>query len=432
MKFHSEREALTLELHDRPFRPMAAPLRISHLAIATGERGGERDQAQFAALCRRFGKAEPAASAKHFTVDLGPFTVKWERHTEFSSYTLLREEPVEHPFAETVFGLAPKEWVDGLFGEVMVAVHLTVTDDGEAVDANRLSRWFDGNPVFGSALADSRATLYGDLRTHDDGFERLILRAGAFEPMLLGQLVQRVLELVTYARFAMLSLPIARSASPRLEEIERGLAEVAGTLADGNRQASDETLLERLSGLSAELEDVVAASNYRYGASTAYAEIVENRLRDLQPAAVDGYINLFGYLMRRLSPAMRTCFSVATRQEALSRRANRLSSLLRTGIEVRLEAQNRDLLESMNRRSAQALALQRTVEGLSVVAVSYYALSLVKVALDGLAKAGHLGGIDPSVATALSLPLVVAAIWFALRRLTHRVLARSKPGGAGD
>ncbi|EDP63832.1 uncharacterized membrane-anchored protein [alpha proteobacterium BAL199] len=432
MKFHSEREALTLELHDRPFRPMAAPLRISHLAIATGERGGERDQVQFASLCRRFGKAEPAASAKHFTVDLGPFVVKWERHTEFSTYTLLREEPVEHPFAETVFGLTPKEWVDELFGEVMVAVHLTVTDDGEELDTNRLSRWFDGNPVFGSTLADSRAILYGDLRTHDDGFERLILRAGEFEPMLLGQLVQRVLELVTYARFAMLSLPIARSASPRLEEIERGLADVAGTLAHGNRQDSDETLLERLSGLSAELEDVVAASNYRYGASTAYAEIVENRLRDLQPAAVDGYINLFGYLMRRLSPAMRTCFSVATRQEALSRRANRLSSLLRTGIEVRLEAQNRDLLESMNRRSAQALALQRTVEGLSVVAVSYYTLSLVKVALDGLAKAGQLGGVDPSVATALSLPLVVAAIWFALRRLTHRVLVRSKPGGAGD
>ena len=138
MKFHSEREALTLELHDRPFRPMAAPLRISHLAIATGERGGERDQVQFASLCRRFGKAEPAASAKHFTVDLGPFVVKWERHTEFSTYTLLREEQVEHPFAETVFGLTPKEWVDELFGEVMVAVHLTVTDDGEELDTNRL------------------------------------------------------------------------------------------------------------------------------------------------------------------------------------------------------------------------------------------------------------------------------------------------------
>ena len=45
MKFHPEREALTLELHDRPFRPMSAPLRVSHLAIATGERGGEHDHA---------------------------------------------------------------------------------------------------------------------------------------------------------------------------------------------------------------------------------------------------------------------------------------------------------------------------------------------------------------------------------------------------
>ncbi len=427
MKFHSEREALTLELHDRPFRPMAAPLRVSHLAIATGERGGEQDHAQFAALCRRFGKAEPAAGAKHFTVDLGPFTVKWERHTEFSTYTLLREEPVERPFDETVFGLVPAEWRDGLYGEVMVALHLTVTEDGgDPVDGNRLSRWFAGNPVFGCALAGGGARLYGDLRTHDDGFERLLLRTAGFEPVLLGQLVQRVLELFTYARFAMLSLPIARAASPRLEGIERGLAEVAGTLADAGRNESDEALLERLSGHSAELEDVVAASNYRYGASTAYADIVDNRLRDLQPAPVDGHINLVGYLMRRLSPAMRTCASVAARQEALSRRANRLSSLLRTGIEVRLEAQNRDLLESMNRRSAQALALQRTVEGLSVVAVSYYAIRLVKVVLDGLSKTGRLGDLSPTVGTALALPVVVAAIWIAMRRLTRRVLEKPK------
>lgn len=426
MEFHPEREALTLELHDRPFRPMTAPLRVSHLAIATGERGGEQDHAQFAALCRRYGKAEPAAGAKHFAVDLGPFTVKWERHTEFSTYTLLREEPVgPQPFAETVFDLVPADWRDGLFGEVMVAVHLTATPDaGEPVDPNRLSRWFAGNPVFGCALAGGGARLYGDLRSHDDGFERLLLRTGAVEPMLLGQLVQRVLELLTYARFAMLSLPLARAASPRLEGIERDLAEVAATLAGG--EAGDEALLERLSRLSAELEDVVAASNYRYGASTAYAEIVDNRLRDLQPAAVDGHIDLAGYLMRRLAPAMRTCTSVAARQEALSRRANRLSSLLRTGIEVRLEAQNRDLLESMNRRAAQALALQRTVEGLSVVAVSYYAVGLLKVALDGLDKAGRLGGVSPTVVAALALPVLVAAIWLGLRRFTHRVLERPR------
>lgn len=430
MDFHPGREALILELHDRPFRPMSAPLRISHLALATGERGGERDHAQFAALCRRYGKAEPAQGAKHFTVDLGPFTVKWERHTEFSTYTLLREEPVEAPFDETVLDLVPADWQAGLFGDVMVATHLAVmVDREEAPDGNRLSRWFAGNPVFASALADGDARLYGDLRSHDDGFERLLLCTRGLEPMLLGQLVQRVLELLTYARLAMLSLPIARAASPRLEGIERGLADVAAGLAGGGESPGgegDEALLERLSRVSAELEEVVATSNYRYGASTAYAGLVDSRRSDLQPAAMDGHIDLVGYLMRRLTPAMRTCSSVAGRQEALSRRASRLSSLLRTGIEVRLEAQNQDLLQSMNRRAAQALALQRTVEGLSVVAVSYYAVGLLKVLLEGLDKAGRLGGLSPTLVAALALPAVVAAIWLGLRRLTHRQLERPR------
>ena len=40
MKFHAERDALTLELHERPFQSMRAPLRVSHMAVGTGEQGG--------------------------------------------------------------------------------------------------------------------------------------------------------------------------------------------------------------------------------------------------------------------------------------------------------------------------------------------------------------------------------------------------------
>jgi hypothetical protein len=48
----------------------------------------------------------------------------------------LEEEPVgPQPFAETVFDLVPADWRDGLFGEVMVAVHLTVTAELQIVPA---------------------------------------------------------------------------------------------------------------------------------------------------------------------------------------------------------------------------------------------------------------------------------------------------------
>ncbi|MEP3113266.1 DUF3422 family protein [Nisaea sp.] len=174
------------------------------------------------------------------------------------------------------------------------------------------------------------------------------------------------------------------------------------------------------------METIIASSSYRYRASTAYFEIVEGRLRQLGAVSLNGYIHLFDYLMRRIDPALRTCWSVQSRQEGISKRASRLSSLLRTGIEVKVERQNRDLLDSMNRRAAQSLAIQRTVEGLSVVAISYYAVNLLKYLLEGMVKA-HMITLDPTIVSAAFLPVLVIALWFSLHRLTRRAL--KKPDG---
>ena len=80
----------------------------------------------------------------------------------------------------------------------------------------------------------------------------------------------------------------------------------------------------------------------------------------------------------------------------------------------------------MNRRAAQSLAIQRTVEGLSVVAISYYAVNLLKYLLDGLGKTGLIA-VDTTVASAALLPVLVIALWFFLHRLTRRAL--KKPDG---
>ena len=51
--------------------------------------------------------------------------------------------------------------------------------------------------------------------------------------------------------------------------------------------------------------------------------------------------------------------------------------MLRTRIDIALAKQNRDLLDSMDERTQLQLRLQQTVEGLSVVAISYYAVALI-------------------------------------------------------
>ncbi|MGV8952199.1 MAG: DUF3422 family protein, partial [Cypionkella sp.] len=77
-------------------------------------------------------------------------------------------------------------------------------------------------------------------------------------------------------------------------------------------------------------------------------------------------------------------------------------------------AQNQKLLESMDKRADLALRLQHTVEGLSVVAISYYAVSLAAYAAYPVTE--HWG-ISKGMATAVLTPLVIFGVWFSLRRI---------------
>lgn len=76
----------------------------------------------------------------------------------------------------------------------------------------------------------------------------------------------------------------------------------------------------------------------------------------------------------------------------------------------------------MNDRLHLQLRLQQTVEGLSVAAISYYVVSLVHLALEGLSEPLH-GRLDPQIGTALAIPVVVVLIAWLVRRIRrhHKV-----------
>jgi uncharacterized membrane-anchored protein len=74
----------------------------------------------------------------------------------------------------------------------------------------------------------------------------------------------------------------------------------------------------------------------------------------------------------------------------------------------------------MDQRAHLQLRLQETVEGLSVVAISYYATSLIGHVIDALAGASGrpwLGEVGAGVA----VPLVVAIVWFGVRRIRNKL-----------
>ncbi|MDP4822853.1 MAG: DUF3422 domain-containing protein, partial [Aestuariivirgaceae bacterium] len=93
--------------------------------------------------------------------------------------------------------------------------------------------------------------------------------------------------------------------------------------------------------------------------------------------------------------------------------------LLRTRVDIALEAQNQALLRSLEQSARRQLRLQQTVEGLSVVAISYYLLAILGRILEG-AEALHWGP-HAILAEAALAPFVVLGVWLSIRRLKRHL-----------
>ena len=72
----------------------------------------------------------------------------------------------------------------------------------------------------------------------------------------------------------------------------------------------------------------------------------------------------------------------------------------------------------MDKRAQSALRLQETVEGLSVVAISYYAVSLAGYLFSPMV--GVLEISKSMLIAGLTVP-VIALVWFMIRRIKSRL-----------
>jgi uncharacterized membrane-anchored protein len=432
---HPERRAVSDEVHARPYPLMQAPEQASHLALLSGEAAAGEDHACLARLCALVGQPPPPPGINHYAMEFtGPgglaIRLRWERHTEFSTYTFFRRLNGADPFAEPAIRAVPGAWVETLPPSVLVAVHAALLPAPSTLDPREngdfrsdLSRHFASDNVAGSLVSGGSAAAWTDFVLRDDDFSRIIVVDLGLGERQAGRLMQRLLEIETYRTMALLALPVARQLAPQLTRLDRAHTETSGAIAGLADIEDERALLDTLMDHAAEIERLANASAYRFGAARAYYALVERRVDELRETRIEGQQTIREFMDRRLAPAMRTCESTAGRLETLASRVGRASNLLRTRVDIELEAQNRDVLMSMNRRARLQLRLQETVEGLSVVAISYYAVGLVGYA----AKAAHAAGlpVDTDVAIGLAIPLVLAGVWLMVRRIRRRAYRRS-------
>lgn len=414
---HPARLSLNNEVHARPPEALSGRVRVSYVVLF-----GTLDTGPLEELCRRFDAAPPAGKLNHFSADLGPFRLKWERHTEFSRYWFTVEaQAAGGIFERTALESVPSDWLKTLGGEVLVANHVELLPmpDG-ALDAEDLARrHFAGNVIVGASIAGGLGRAVTDFRIHRDGFGRILVHDGGMAPRQRGRTVQRLLEIDTYRVLALLALPLARELMPLMSGFEKELYSITDAMRGADEHLEPE-LLDRLTRLHSDVVRQHTASQFRFSAAQAYSELVHIRIAELREARIEGMQTFSEFTDRRLAPAMRTCEAAAARLSVVSERVARATQLLSTRVGISREGQNQVLLESMDRRAKLQLRLQETVEGLSIAAITYYIVGLIGYLAKG-AKAAGLIPVSDAVVTAVSIPIVLVFVAWGVRRVRKAI-----------
>ncbi|MDO8756069.1 MAG: DUF3422 domain-containing protein [Polaromonas sp.] len=423
----AQRAMLHNEVHARPPARIRVPALVVYVAVFNEGVTREQECAHLRLLPGQQDLAPERLQGNFLRLRFEGYTVKWERHTEFSRYAIVQPLAVHaqlgasDPELMSSLVLAP-EWLRGIPGRTIAAIKLAmVHGDLAAVDDTLVQAraWFGEHPVVASVMGNAgHSWAVTDFMLRPSGFERmLVIVPPGTTQTRAGRISYRLLELETYRLMALRGLPVAKQLGPMLTASDDALADITARLE--LKSASDQELLDTLVSLAARVERATAEHVYRFSATRAYDTLVSQRITELREQPIPGTQTLGDFMQRRLSPAIATVASTAQRLASLSERVSRTSALLRTRVDIATEVQNQQLLEKLTRGQELQLRLQSTVEGLSIAAISYYVISLLLYGGKALKGAGV--PINPEIAAGALIPLVLWAVWSTTRRI-HRKL----------
>lgn len=366
--------------------------------------------------------------------------IKWELHGEFCSISaivqqekLINEAPmvsrkkleqdVNHLLAS--FKVSPMHESGGLR---IAAIDIAFEDRPLFRAADEVSHLFSGNTLLGSTiLTNKNAQLWTDLQVNEDGYISYLVPHAGMGSRQAGRVARRITEVEIYRMASMLAFPVAKSLSAPLRNAEAELSELSKQISmvqgqdrdakNHSEQDQDGEFLERISALASKIEEWISEHGLRFTAAEAYSQLVEKNLSELNESSIPGVQTLSEFMDRRFAPAMSTCAWTQRRLRELSDRISRTTQILRTRIEYVNESQTQELLASMDRRAKLQLRLQETVEGLSVLVLTYYAVSLIIYMAKGVKELGL--SVPAELIGGASAPIIAYGI-YALNKLRKK------------
>ena len=206
--------------------------------------------------------------------------------------------------------------------------------------------------------------------------------------------------------------------------LEHELSKITREIGDPGAVDIQRQGLDSLHRLSVEAGRQVEDTGFRLAATQAYGDILANRLERLGERSLGESTTITRYLDNRIRPALATCRAAEKRLGELGGRVQRSIELLNATMSVAIQSQNQAVLDTILRTAVSTYRLQETVEGLSIIAMTYYGLGILGYFFEAFHD--ELPLAKPVMMT-LAAPVVALLVFVLVRRL-RRHKGASKNG----
>lgn len=366
--------------------------------------------------------------------------VTWEAHTEYYSYQVWhipddKLRPLEFgplTFPDFSMPLSPLGiQVNAL--DILVLPHTSLT-------VEEVKNAMPGPQLYGSRVFGHDISILTTFTPDDYQRERYLVMAPSFD-VLLNQLARTIDTLVAienYTHLILLPLQVFAQSVDQVHQFEQRHLYQRGLITTEIAASTPDKLQQWLTVMTQDFMKVsrlAQSMRFRLSASVPYDRIIRSNLASLQEQAVPGCRHISEYVNGKT-------IGVADGYQQLVKRINALVNdfqgsiaVIRTKVELQLQKQNLalqdqnlKLLRSVDKTTRSQSILQHTVEGLSVIVISYYLSGLGSYVFKAMEKFGWIesGEVASGVFVPITLVLSFLLILIGRKVIYKRFIEESK------
>jgi uncharacterized membrane-anchored protein len=364
--------------------------------------------------------------------------VIWQAHTEYYNYQLWHLPPPGSHDLE--FG--PLTFPDYQFPSTALGTEVCRLDiilSAEALSSREEMRSrFPGPVLYGSRILNEHTTVITSFTPDQQGRERYWVTAGPSRSNAshLKDIVDAIVRIETYYHLLLMQKPLFSAAIDQVYKFEQVHLQQREIITSHIAHADPQALQRWMNTLTQDLlktNRMAGKLHFELSSSTPYDKIVHATLASLAEKPLESYRPLSDYVLSGITGVAEGYQQLLKRIDTLRNGFEGIIAIIRTRVDLIVEAQNLALLQSVDKTTKSQVMLQHTVEGLSVIVIAYYLAGLAGYVFKGLSEVGWLQ--NANIASAIFVPIAIGlafAITVVSKKFLHRKLTGEQPAPKAD